>query len=82
LLASNREELLLAIEALAALVDDAYPALPLADLARHLDTYGPSGLSADHYEALANVERSVLDGPESLVGAGNDSLQDADVSQH
>ena len=57
----SRRDLLLAIEALCALVDDAYPALSRAELARGLSTYGHTPLTDAHYDALAKVEQSLLE---------------------
>lgn len=70
----TRAELLLAIEALAALVEDAYPALPLPQLARGLDTYRDSLLTPTHYKALGRVEQLVLGRPEPCNVGGDEAL--------
>ena len=68
-----REDLVLSIEALAALVNDAFPALPPAWLARGLDTYEQSFLSAARYQALELVESLLL----GRVVAGDGSREHA-----
>lgn len=70
----SRQDLLLAVEALCALVDDAYPAAPLADLARGLSTYGHTPLTDAHYGALAKVEQSFLNRPKPVLGGGYDAF--------
>lgn len=71
--AASTKELLLAIEGLIALVNDAYPRLPLRDLAQGLEAYG-SPLSAAHLEALELVDRLVVHRAETLSGGDQDVL--------
>ncbi len=67
-------DLELAVEALVELVEDAYPALPLGQLARGLATYGHSSLTVAHYEALDAMDESFRSSTKMFPSGGNDLL--------
>lgn len=66
----TRKELVLAIEALVALVDREYESFPLAEIAF---IHGGRTVTKAHSEALRNVEASLF-GPESSASRSDDLL--------